>query len=498
MRLTHAINIQVMFDIKNRGAILQTLHLIVVLCLLSLAHPHIRCIPVTIDPFFMLPLFIQQNMLRGGTSLDGTIDLKRSVFMSTNHRKMMEIKFILDRVDKDVTYFELLGGDADLAPKWIGCDGNPMGRFTDPLCVHPALFGEYIESLCTESVRNVTTFFDDLYPAFRASWIFQKALSNESKKWKFQIDTNTKISNQFSRSGPGKNIDWGNNAYAVLNKSPDSDTLEIRCDITHPALWPALCRSITQGFEFSKQHLVLRCKEAEGDEKLRCKNSWSLFEVYCMIFRKIVSALPNNSDDIKDFFAETQNIAFPFPDPSFLDRHKPENDDRYLERLGEIFNGGKAAPATKVSSETVADLVQNLKSVLPTKVTGTTEDKIKAMFEYSKLTGGVMFWPGIVFDCPVKGYGKCCDICSSNYQPGENNITFANFAKAAGFSFINAQNQGVVDLCISFDDGDISDKELNFFKKMDSAPYVLYSRDASSTPLCCIFLQVCGSGAVRP
>ena len=86
-----------------------------------------------------------------------------------------------------------------------------------------------------------------------------------------------------------------------------------------------------------------------------------------------------------------------------------------------------------------------------------------------------MFWPGIVFDCPVKGYGKCCDICSSNYQPGENNITFANFAKAAGFSFINAQNQGVVDLCISFDDGDISDKELRYFKKMDSAPYVLHS-----------------------
>ena len=110
-----------------------------------------------------------------------------------------------------------------------------------------------------------------------------------------------------------------------------------------------------------------------------------------MIFRKIVSALPNNSDDIKEFFAETQNIAFPFPNPSFLDRRETENDERYFERLGEIFNGGKVAPATEVSSETVADLVKNLKSVLPTKVTGTTEDKIKAMFEYSKMTAGRCF-----------------------------------------------------------------------------------------------------------
>ena len=110
-----------------------------------------------------------------------------------------------------------------------------------------------------------------------------------------------------------------------------------------------------------------------------------------MIFRKVVSALPNNSDDINDFFAGAQNLAFPFPNPSFLDRREDENDERYFERLGEIFNGGKAASATNVSSETVADLVQNLKSVLPTNVIGTTEDKINAMFEYSKTTGGGCF-----------------------------------------------------------------------------------------------------------
>ena len=94
---------------------------------------------------------------------------------------MMGIEFILDLVDKDATYSELLGGDTDLAPKWTGCDGNPIGGFADSTCVHPALFGEYIESLCTESVRNVTKFFHDLYPAFRASRIFKQDLSDESK-----------------------------------------------------------------------------------------------------------------------------------------------------------------------------------------------------------------------------------------------------------------------------------------------------------------------------
>ena len=323
----------------------QLLRIMVALMIMCLANRDIRFIPVTVDSFFLAPLFFPRDLfLDAGDPAKCNESFNVSLMQSTSEDFYNWVSYILQNIHrKNVTYAELIAGDPDNAPQWIDANGNLMDGIddsnSDELYVNPLFLNKWLPkyaATCTEKFYNQV--YLTILPVFELVGFDYESIYQYCRRSSVEWFDNGSLDVDTIIKTPDRAHNFFGDPVVHLeriNRRRTTANLYGVC-VVHHQLLPSLFKSMMVA-SFDRKNL--KFSKIEG---LRGRNiAKPLFNQYYYALKKMAMALPNESEEEDVVLDDPVSL---FPDPDSLKRREREPILDYVERLDEIIDGNCGLP----------------------------------------------------------------------------------------------------------------------------------------------------------